>query len=284
MRPISIVVPMYAAQDTIVHAVKSVIGQTHRAWELVLVADDNHDYESILGRAGLLRDNIHFLSTGRNGSGSPTVRNLGLSKARYSFCAILDADDFMHPQKLERVAPWLDKYPLVTCALQITRSDHTPIRTIGQGPDRHLSCGDYKFINFSSDSMLVYNRDVCDPTFDSQLSCVTDLDFMLRCFQVCGEVYHLGTPLHYYVKRTQSVTNKPGANRHIYETKKLILNRIEVGEYCLNNSEAKKKIKKFLKLAMSAEAQFEKALELDPESLYEDNIEQFLNQNYSLAS
>lgn len=282
MRPVSIVVPMFGAEDTIVHAVKSVISQTHREWELILVADDYQDYESILGRAGLLRKNIRFLSTGRNGSGSPAVRNLGLSHARYSYCAILDADDFIHPQKLERAVPWLAKYPLVSCSLQITRSDHTPIRTIGQGPDRCLSFGDYKFVNFSSDSMLVYDRDVCNPTFDPQISCVTDLDFMLRCFQVCDQVYHLGTPLHYYVKRTQSVTNKPGANKNICETKKLIRKRIETGEYSLRKFREKEKISHFLMLAISAEEEFEKALEQDPALIYEDYIENTLKQNSAL--
>lgn len=160
---ISIIVPAFRCKQTICRAIESVLAQTHESWELIVVADDHEDYESILGRRQLSDTRIKHLNTGHVGSGPSLPRNAGLDYASRSYCAILDADDTMHPFKLETAIAALQKHSLVSCAIDIRDSRGRLLRTVGTGPDRILDCATYKTINYSNDSILVYDCRSGDP-------------------------------------------------------------------------------------------------------------------------
>jgi len=276
MHKVSVVMPAFKAEDTIVSAVLSVINQQYKHWELIIVADDETDYELVLGRAGVLHESIRFLSTGGNGSGSPIPRNIGLDAARFQYSAILDADDLMHPQKLKLAVQKLPYYSVISCALQLLTKDHLPLRTVGVGANHVLTCGNYKFTNFSSDSMLIYDRQVADPRFDSTLSCVTDVDFLLKLFSNTEYCFHFGQTLHSYVKRPISVTNGPGASQKIADTKRLMLKRLNSGHYSFADSHGVPDVERFFTLSLMAEAAYSEALLSQPEALFEDYIEQMI--------
>lgn len=148
---VSIVMPAYHATHTIVYSVKSVLQQSYIHWELIIVADDLNDYREILLRNGISDPRIRFLATGKIGSGSPVARNLGLDNSAYRFSAILDADDFMHSQKLEFAIKKVQETPIVSCALQIVAQDLKLFRTVGAGSDLMLNSSNYKLTNFSGD-------------------------------------------------------------------------------------------------------------------------------------
>lgn len=273
MEAISIVVPAFKAADTICRAVQSVLRQTHTAWELIVVSDDDLDYESVLKETGIVDSRISFASTGQVGSGSPVPRNIGLDLAQYDFIAILDADDYMHPRKLELAAKQLQSHTVVSCALQITNSDEQCLRFVGRGPNRILKSGEYKFTMFSSDSMLVYDRRVADPRFDTDLPCVTDVDFLLKLFAKSDYVFHLGAPLHYYVKRTESVTNAPGGSERITATKEMMIKRLLSGHYLFKHEPDRDEVIRFFHCALKAEEHYRDAAAQDGVTLYEDCIQ-----------
>lgn len=274
MHEVSIVMPAFKAQDTISSAVLSVIKQQYKYWELIIVADDDVDYESVLGRVRLLHKGIRFLSTGGHGSGSPIPRNIGLDAARFDYSAILDADDMLHPQKLELAVVQLQHHPIISCALQLLTKNHKFLRTVGEGANRVLTSRDYKFTNFSSDSMLVYDRRVADPRFDYTLPCVTDIDFLLKLFSKSDRCFHFGQTLHSYVKQPISVTNGPGASQKIALTKQLMLKRLSSGHYPLADPQSIDYIEHFFTLSLKAEETYSNALISNTDALFEDYIEQ----------
>jgi glycosyltransferase involved in cell wall biosynthesis len=170
---------------------------------------------------------IRFLSTGGNSSGSPIPRNIGLDAAGFEYSAILDADDQMHPQKLEFVVAQLQHHPIISCTLQLLTKEYQPLRIAGAGADRILTGRDYKFTNFSSDSMLVDDRRIADP----RLSCVTDFDCLLKLFSKIERCFHFGKTLHSYLKRPISVTNGLDASQKIANTKRLMVELLSFGHY-----------------------------------------------------
>jgi glycosyltransferase involved in cell wall biosynthesis len=273
MHEVSIVMPAFEAQETIASAVLSVIQQSYKRWELIIVADDDVDYEAILGRVGLFDKRIRFFSTGGNGSGSPVPRNLGLDLALFAYSAILDADDMMHPHKLELAVAQLKSHPIISCALQLMTINHQPLRTVGEGHNGILAIRDYKLTNFSSDSMLVYDRRVADPRFDPSLPCITDVDFLLKLFAKCDHCFHFGKILHFYVKRLISVTNGPGASQKIALTKEVMLSRLSSGHYQLYDLDSIFHVKSFFSLSLKAEKSYSAALKTNPNVLFEDYIE-----------
>jgi glycosyltransferase involved in cell wall biosynthesis len=273
---VSIVMPAFRAERTIGRAVRSVLGQTHPTWELIIVADDGTDYEAELGRTGLADARIRHFSTGRDGSGSPPARNLGLEHARYALSAILDADDAMLPEKLAIALPLAEEHGIVSSAIRIESAEGTPLRTVGTGPDRMLDPGTYKFVNFSMDSMLVYDRKRADPRFNTEFPCLTDIEFLLRLFEKTAAVHHLGSPLHIYGKHPASVSNKPGAGIQMIATKHHLIDAIGAGAYPLAAPDGRAGLLRFYEISLAAEQSYGARLAENPGLLFEDHLEPLL--------
>ncbi|WP_404400707.1 glycosyltransferase family 2 protein [Pelagibacterium halotolerans] len=271
--PVSIVMPAYKAEKTIAASVRSALAQDFADFELIVVADDGVDYEAVLGREGIVDARIRYLESGLIGGGSPPARNAGLDAARYRFSAILDADDRFAPTKLSAVMPHLLQYGLVSCALNVTLPDGTALRQVGAGSDRVLTPGTYKFTNFSMDSMLVYDRNRADPRFDPDLPCLTDLDFLLKLFAAIPACYHVGTPLHDYVKLPVSVSNGPGVTEKMVRTKELMRARLAAGYYRLSRPREVEGMDSFLAISLRAEKTFTPRAIAGKPSLFEDHIE-----------
>jgi glycosyltransferase involved in cell wall biosynthesis len=84
-------------------AIESVIGQSYRHWELLLVDDGSTDRSSAIARefAARMPDRIHYYEhQGHANRGMSAARNLGLDHARGRYVGFLDGDDAWEPEKL----------------------------------------------------------------------------------------------------------------------------------------------------------------------------------------
>ena len=98
---VSVVMPAFDAASTIVGSVESVLAQTHRELELVVVDDGSRDATASLVEALAARDSRIVLLRQAN-AGVAAARNAGIDAARGDCIAFLDSDDRWLPQKLER--------------------------------------------------------------------------------------------------------------------------------------------------------------------------------------
>ena len=97
---VSVIVPVYNAEEYLRQCVESVLAQTYSHWELILVDDGSTDSSgSICQKAERITSKIKALYI--NNSGVSAARNKGLSMMRGKYVAFLDADDFLHPEFLE---------------------------------------------------------------------------------------------------------------------------------------------------------------------------------------
>jgi teichuronic acid biosynthesis glycosyltransferase TuaG len=97
---ISIVVPVYQSEKYIESAIQSVLAQTYRNWEMILVDDGSSDrsYE-IIKKYESSQISVYRLESNQ---GQAAARNVGRGYARGRYLAYLDADDLWSPEKLER--------------------------------------------------------------------------------------------------------------------------------------------------------------------------------------
>lgn len=104
MPKVSIIIPVYKAQDTIAACLDSVIAQTLDDLEVLMVDDQSRDGSIDIAQKHLQHYNgpIKFFFLGTDTHGSPGVaRNMGIENATGDYIAFLDSDDTLDPHFCE---------------------------------------------------------------------------------------------------------------------------------------------------------------------------------------
>lgn len=99
---VSVVIPAYNAEKTIIPCVNSVLHQTYRTLEIIVVDDGSKDAtKAILEeyKKEFCIDNLQIVC--QDNTGPSAARNLGLDLARGEYIAFLDSDDLWTRDKIE---------------------------------------------------------------------------------------------------------------------------------------------------------------------------------------
>ena len=272
---IAVIMPAYKAQDTIGPSVASVLAQTYPYWQLLIVSDDGVDYAELLGQQGIADPRIIQLSSGKIGGGASAARNLALETSTAPYAAILDADDRFKPEKLARAMAGMDDHAIVTTALDVMTDRFVHLRHVAAGPDRLVQAGAHKWLNLSMDSMIIWDRRRTDGRYDTTMSNMTDLELLLQLYRAAPVSWHLGTPLHDYIKRESSMSNGANVAAGMIASKTTILGRVETGYYGLPEEDAAG-IARFLRISLEAEKLYGAALAAKLGLLFEDHLEPML--------
>lgn len=106
---ITVIIPAYNCEDFIRHAIESVLNQTYRNIELIVVDDGSTDRTpQVVSRYG---DNVKYIKQANGGVSKS--RNTGIRHSRGEYIAFLDADDIWDRNKLEIQMICFRKYPEV---------------------------------------------------------------------------------------------------------------------------------------------------------------------------
>lgn len=115
--PVTVVIPCFCCTRTIQRALDSVVQQTHRPAEVILVDDASRD--NTLDMLWRIQKQylgwIKVISLEEN-AGAGSARNVGWSAATQPYIAFLDADDAWHPNKIEIQYGYMSANPeLILC-------------------------------------------------------------------------------------------------------------------------------------------------------------------------
>lgn len=114
LRPtVSVVIPMYNAEKTILRTIESVMQQTSKPEEVILVDDGSTDASFSLVKNYLNYYNgpIQFVLYQQANAGVSKARNEGMKRAQGDYIALLDADDWWKPEKIDRQLEVLTAHP-----------------------------------------------------------------------------------------------------------------------------------------------------------------------------
>ena len=106
---VSVITPAYNVAWCIARAVDSVLAQDFRAWELIVVNDGSTDGT----RARLEGYGGAITVVNQDNRGMSAARNAGIRRARGTYVAFLDADDWWLPAKLSRQVDLMQNRPEV---------------------------------------------------------------------------------------------------------------------------------------------------------------------------
>jgi glycosyltransferase involved in cell wall biosynthesis len=102
---VSVVMPVYNAEDTVLRALDSLRAQTIPELEIIVVNDGSTD-----GTMDLLHHQRDIMLLDHSHRGIAATLNDGLTAASGDYIARMDADDLCHPNRIELQASFLDVY------------------------------------------------------------------------------------------------------------------------------------------------------------------------------
>ena len=192
---LSVVVPTFNRAGTINRAINSVLSQTFKADEIIIVDDGSTDStrEIIMQNYPMVK---YFW---QKNMGVSSARNFGIKIAKGDWIAFLDSDDEWAPQKLMNQMKALSENPV----LKICYTNETWIRNGVQvnQKKKHAKHGGYIFrfclpLCLISPSSVIIHRSIFEEVglFDETLHVCEDYDLWLR---ICSRwpVLYLGEPL-----------------------------------------------------------------------------------------
>ncbi|MGG3690175.1 glycosyltransferase family 2 protein [Caldifermentibacillus hisashii] len=106
---VSVIIPTYNRANLILQAVKSVLNQTYKNFEIIIVDDGSSDNtEDVIN---VIHDNrIRYIKHAIN-KGASAARNTGIREAKGKYIAFQDSDDHWLPDKLEKQVKRIENTP-----------------------------------------------------------------------------------------------------------------------------------------------------------------------------
>ena len=99
---VSIIIPYHKKKNSISNTIKSVLNQTYKNFEIIIIYDDNNNDDLDLIEQLKKKDNRIKIIKNIKRMGAGKSRNIGINNSNGKFIAFLDADDTWQTQKLSK--------------------------------------------------------------------------------------------------------------------------------------------------------------------------------------
>ena len=192
---VSVIIPTYNSAKFLSRTIESVLAQTYRNFELIIVDDvSTDDTVSIICSFAEKDSRIRSIVSDTNSGGPARPTNKGLAVAKGDFIAFLDHDDEWLPEKLQEQVSFLQSASndigVVVCDVDLLTPDGTrrPMYVFPDYPTREsaltaILCANFFFM-FSD---LCMRRETLDAVglLDERYVLGADHDYYVRIAQAC---------------------------------------------------------------------------------------------------
>ena len=237
---VSIILPVYNAQNHLARCVGSICAQTYRNIEIIILNDGSKD-QSLPVCEEFRQKDPRILLVDKANSGVSDTRNLGLKLASGKYVEFVDSDDYLDPDFTERLVAAAEEneadfvigpYKMVIPAgaskpeqVLDKIQDELGVMSVARPPEVReygfLPAGVYDKDTFALRLMdkpasyfysvlwnKLYRRDILtgnDIQFVSEMRWAEDLVFNLRYIQYAERFVAIDKPGYYYVQNPQSI-------------------------------------------------------------------------------
>lgn len=222
MPKVSIIVPVYNAQETLRRCVDSILGQEYRDFELILADDGSTDSSPALCIEYAEKDSrVRVLH--KANSGVSDTRNKALDAVQGDYVQFLDSDDWIAPEATRLLVRAMEDNDCDMVIADFYRVIGSKVSRKGdidaEGVLSREEFGDYMIQNPSDFYFGVvwnklYRRDIIEKyqlRMDVTLSWCEDFIFNMEYELHCKRIYPLQVPVYYYVRTRGSLASQ-GAN------------------------------------------------------------------------
>lgn len=231
MKPFfSVVISLYNKEKYIKSTLESVVAQTFKDFEIIVVNDGSTDESEIVVKS-IFDDRIQYFS--QKNKGASAARNVAISKAHGTYIALLDADDIWHDTYLETIKRLITSYPdqmvfATAVTLETSSNDIPSVYSIPNIKESQTYIVDYfqsSFINTlltSSSTVVHYSVFKKTGMYDTAIKSGQDIDLWIR-IGIHFKIVFINEALVRYRYEKQSLSNST----------KCVLNKSKLDSYVI---------------------------------------------------
>ncbi len=219
---ISVIVPVYNVEAYLDRCVESIVKQTYRDLEIILVDDGSKDHSPQMcdewGKKDIRIKVIH-----KKNGGLSDARNTGLANAKGEYVGFIDSDDLIHPQMYELLYQEIISHQadVVECGYQKFSNDHEIPKEFQVVRDAIELTPEHALAE------LILERKIHQTTWNKlyRMNLLANIPFPVGkicedefwTYQIIGravKVVQFSSPLYFYYQRAESII-------HTYSLKRL---------------------------------------------------------------
>lgn len=192
MVSISVIVPVFNAEKYLKRCIDSILGQSYRNFELILIDDGSTDSSPSICDSYLSIDDRIIVKHIKNG-GVANARNIGIEVSNYEYFMFVDSDDCIEENMLEEMCKYSENSDVVIAGLEIKYPSFVNIYTPENLEYVHIRELYNKFSYYYNSTIInspcakIYNKSILsDLRFDTSLRLGEDFDFNLKYFEKCN--------------------------------------------------------------------------------------------------
>ncbi len=205
---VSIVLPTYNGGKYIRESIESILGQTFKEWELIIVDDCSTDESGRIAEEYADRDDRVRVIHNEVNSKLPESLNIGFREARGEYLSWTSDDNIFLSHAIEEMREYLDTHPEIAmvCAGQLNIDEKN--RILGE---REVYEEDKMPYANTVGACFMYRQSIKDRIgeYDTELFCIEDKDYWVRILQSGNSISYLkGCYYLYRVHDAQLTTTK----------------------------------------------------------------------------
>lgn len=208
---ISVIVPVYKVEAYLDDCVKSIVRQTYRNLEIILVDDGSPDNSGAMCDAWARRDErirvIH-----KENAGPGAARNTGIEAARGIYLTFVDSDDMIRPAFMETLYRAMEQADLAVCGIEseedqwpLLNAEVVPVEKLAKTPSRYAHPA---YVNSCFNKM--YRAQIIRAhalRMDTTMRRAEDLCFVAQYLLHCQNIRIVSEKLYWYRQNAGSITH-----------------------------------------------------------------------------
>ncbi len=179
---VSVIIPTFNRKDFVVEAIESVLKQSVKPYEVIVVDDGSQDSTGDIIKKKFAADIVYIYQENK---GVSAARNRGIKEAKGDYIALLDSDDLWKKDKLKKHIKFIENHP----EYRVSQTDEVWIRNgkFVNPMKKHKKYGGFIFdkclpLCIVSPSAVIIEKNVFEDYgyFDETMPACEDYDIWLR--------------------------------------------------------------------------------------------------------
>lgn len=215
---VSIITPVYNVERCIEKTINSVINQSSKDFELILIDDGSEDKSIEIAKNLLINSDVNYRIIVQENSGVSSARNKGISQAEGKYICFLDSDDYIHKDYIKLM---YEKASACNCDLvfcdytQVDSKDKVLVESTTRFLEDFITGREAALKQLSCDITIgmgsaLYKTSIIKENgifFDSSRKYAEDVVFTVKALLNMDKIMSVSETLMFYVRWNSSVTN-----------------------------------------------------------------------------